>query len=69
MAKRKSAFSKAVRKASGISKAKRTIARKTHIPTTKSGRKAKARRIMTGGGCLIPALTMVVVFLFIFTIL
>lgn len=30
-------------------RAKRYVARKTGIPTTRSGRKAKARRLATGG--------------------
>ena len=33
----------------GITKAKRSIARATGIPTTKSGRKRKARNTLTGG--------------------
>lgn len=34
-------------------KAKRWVARKTGIPTTRSGRRTKLRRIATGGGCLV----------------
>ena len=44
------------KQATGITKAKRNFARKTGIPTTKSGRQRKVGRIMTGGGCLMPAL-------------
>ena len=44
------------RRQSYKTKIKRSISRATGIPTTKSGRKAKARRIMTGGGCLLPIL-------------
>lgn len=34
-----------LRKSLGITKAKRSIAKSTGIPTTKSGRKAKAKRL------------------------
>lgn len=39
----------------GISQAKRKIASTTGIPTTKQGRKNKAKKIVTGGGggCII----------------
>lgn len=41
------------KRATGVTKAKRKIAKFTGIPTTKQGRRNKAMRIMTGGGCLI----------------
>lgn len=44
-----------------ITKAKRKIAKATGIPTTKSGRRRKVRRAMTGGGCLIPMMIGVLV--------
>ena len=45
----------------GVSRAKYNFARRTGIPTTRSGRQRKIGRAMTGGGCLLPALMMVVV--------
>lgn len=44
------------KRALGVTKAKRKIAKATGIPTTKSGRQRKAGKILTGGGCLIPIL-------------
>ena len=41
------------KRATGVTKAKRKIAKFTGIPTTKQGRRNKAVRIMSGGGCLI----------------
>lgn len=41
----------------GTTKLKRKISKATHIPTTKSGRKTKARRVMTGGGCLMSSVS------------
>ena len=41
------------KRATGITKAKRKIAKATGIPTTKAGRQRKIGKIMTGGGCLI----------------
>jgi len=40
----------------GITAAKRRVSRATGIPWTRSGRNQKIGRIVTGGGCLIPAL-------------
>lgn len=40
------------KRALGVTKAKRKIAKHTGIPTTKSGRQRKIGRMMTGGGCL-----------------
>ena len=42
------------KRAIGVTSAKRKIARATGIPTTKSGRRNKARRLLTGGGCILP---------------
>lgn len=44
------------KRAFGITKAKRKIAKFTGIPTTKSGRQQKIGRIMTGGGCIMPVI-------------
>lgn len=42
------------KRALGITKAKRKIARVTGIPTTKSGRQRKIGRLLTSGcGCLV----------------
>lgn len=41
------------KRATGVTKMKRKIAKTTGIPTTKQGRRNKAVRVMTGGGCLI----------------
>ena len=41
------------KRAVGITRAKHTIARKTDIPMTKSGRQRKIGKAVTGGGCLI----------------
>lgn len=53
------------KRAFGITKMKRKISRATGIPMTKQGRRNKAARIMTGGGCLLP----VIVTLLIATVL
>lgn len=44
------------KKAFGVTKAKRKIAKATGIPTTKSGRQRKIGKAVTGGCCLIPVL-------------
>ena len=42
------------KRATGVTSAKRRIARKTGIPTTRSGRHNKVgRMVLTGGGCCI----------------
>jgi hypothetical protein len=53
MAKKKKIPGFSMKRATGVTKMKRKIAKATGIPTTKSGRKAKARRLATGGGCLV----------------
>lgn len=40
------------KRATGITKAKRKIARATGIPTTKAGRQRKIGKALTGGGCM-----------------
>lgn len=44
------------RRSSYKTRAKRKIARKTGIPTTRSGRNAKVGRMVTGGGCILPVM-------------
>ena len=44
------------RRATGVTKMKRDVARITGIPTTKNGRNAKFWRMLTGGGCLVEVL-------------
>lgn len=44
------------KRAFGVTKAKRKIAKATGIPTTKSGRQRKIGKAITGGCCIIPAL-------------
>lgn len=58
------------KRATGITQAKRKIAKATGIPTTKSGRQRKIGRMITGGGCiiyLISAIAVVISSIFIFT--
>lgn len=45
------------KRAMGVTKAKQSFARKTGIPTTKSGRQRKVGKAVTGGCCLVPTLT------------
>lgn len=46
-------------RALGITKAKQRFARATGIPTTKSGRQRKIGRLVTGGGCLLRVVSIV----------
>lgn len=46
------------KRATGVTRTKARISRKTGIPLTKSGRQRKVGRMVTGGGCLIPGLTL-----------
>jgi hypothetical protein len=43
------------KRATGVTRAKSRISRKTGIPLTRSGRQRKVGRAVTGGGCLAPA--------------
>lgn len=45
------------KRATGITKAKRRISRKTGVPLTRSGRQRKVGKAVMSGGCLIPTLT------------
>lgn len=56
------------KRAFGVTKAKRKIAKATGIPTTKSGRQRKAGKIMTGG-CLIPILSVTLILISIFLLI
>lgn len=49
------------KRAVGITKAKQKISRTTGIPLTKSGRQRKVGKIVTGGGCMLPALLMLLI--------
>jgi len=49
------------RRLSGISAAKSRISRATGVPLTKSGRQRKVGRIVTGGGCVLPALLILMI--------
>ena len=44
----------------GISAAKANIARRTGVPLTKSGRQRKIGKLVTGGGCLLPILSLII---------
>lgn len=41
----------------GVTAAKDRLSRQIGVPLTKSGRQRKVGRIVTGGGCLLPLLT------------
>lgn len=49
------------KRAVGITKAKQKISRSTGIPLSKSGRQRKIGKAVTGGGCLLPALLLLLV--------
>lgn len=57
------------KRALGVTKAKRKIAKATGIPTTKAGRQRKAGKILTGGGCLIPILLILLAIITVFIFL
>lgn len=44
------------KRATGVTRAKSRISRRTGIPLTKSGRQRKVGRMVAGGGCLAPGL-------------
>ncbi|AUG59022.1 sigma factor [Acetivibrio saccincola] len=64
--RKKYGFSFSWKRATGISGMKQKIARKTGIPTTKTGRQQKIGRIVTGGGCLVSIIGFIAV---LFTII
>lgn len=49
------------KRATGITNAKRKVAKATGIPTTKSGRQRKVGKAATGGGCLIPIISILII--------
>lgn len=53
------------KRATGISAAKSRASRAIGIPLTKSGRQRKAGKILTGGGCLLPILFLLILIAFI----
>ena len=52
MARRKT-YGFSMNRLTGVTNVKSKVAKATGIPTTKQGRRNKARRIATGGGCLV----------------
>lgn len=46
------------KRAFGVTRAKRKISKATGIPWTKAGRQRKIGKALTGGGCLLTALSM-----------
>lgn len=52
MARRKT-YGFSMKRLAGVTDVKRKVSKATGIPTTKQGRRNKARRIATGGGCLV----------------
>lgn len=44
----------------GVSRAKARISRATGIPLSRSGRQQKIGRMVTGGGCLVPTLVLLI---------
>jgi hypothetical protein len=49
------------KRALGISAAKARLSRRIGIPLTRSGREQKIGRIVSGGGCLVALLLMIVI--------
>lgn len=47
------------KRATGVTRTKQRISRQAGIPLTKSGRQRKVGKLMTGGGCLLPAIALV----------
>lgn len=54
MARKTYGFS--MKRLTGVTNVKRKIGKATGVPTTKQGRRNKARRLATGGGCVISIL-------------
>ena len=48
------------KRATGVTRAKRNFARKTGIPTTRSGRQRKMGSMLSGGGCLMPIMVFLI---------
>jgi hypothetical protein len=51
------------KRATGVTRAKQKVARTTGIPLTKSGRQRQAGKMITGGGCLLPTLALLLALL------
>lgn len=49
------------KRAVGVTRVKQNISRKTGIPLTKSGRQRKIGKMVTGGGCLLPIVAIVII--------
>ena len=49
------------KRATGVTAAKRKISKTTGVPLTKSGRQRKVGKAMTGGGCLIWMISVLVI--------
>ena len=67
MARRKT-YGFSMNRLTGITDAKKKIAKATGIPTTKQGRRNKARRIATGG-CLVYTMIPVLFFVAVLSLL
>jgi len=52
------------KRATGVTKAKQNISRKTGIPMTKSGRQRKVGKAVTGGGCLVSIISILIMSVF-----
>ncbi|MFZ5975236.1 MAG: hypothetical protein ACOYU3_07490 [Bacillota bacterium] len=57
------------KRATGVTKAKQSISRKTGIPMTKPGRQRKIGKAVTGGGCIISTLSVLLIVALIIIIL
>ena len=57
------------KRALGVTKARRYVARKTGIPTTKSGIQRKVGRAAMGGGCLVQIVGVLLVVLLVIIVL
>jgi len=53
---------------SGITRLKSKISRATGVPWTKAGRQRKVGKLVTGGGCLLPAVIFVMVGFLLFVL-
>lgn len=49
------------KRALGVTRARQNFSRKTGIPLTKSGRQRKIGKFVTGGGCILPTIAMLLI--------
>lgn len=49
------------KRALGVTRAKQNLSRRTGIPLTKSGRQRKIGKFVTGGGCILPSIAMLLI--------